>query len=894
MYTKKPHLLFVLLVIFFTGVLSVNAVAQNIHLTSVKPVFSTQRIGKLTTSADSSGRVPQIGIRKFTFGLNTYANSEIVYILNGKYSHFEAWVGLESKETKAEEAFSQVDGKVEFSDVGKVTFQVFTDGNKVYDSGSMDATTSAKQVQLDVSGVNELELFVIDLATGGNPNHSKNTAKVNWADPMLTLSAEKQSSETTKAVYEVKGGNSTTVKLDQNGRIAGLFTNSGKKEVSGGTNLPGCREIKLLEAKKLPGAGMQFSHLFEDARGNQCIVTESFRPTENSVRWDVDITGNGNPWSSAIVSSIKMPVAKDTRFWTAWSHPDLIGQGYWNNEKLKTEWIDPLQIRSFTNSSRWFGGNPLMYVPTSGDLFSIPIATFINDKTKEGFSFIQSPEDSLLYMKLVTTEDGTMEFQRRNHRIEKGRHVRFAMDLVTHENDWRSGLGWMVKRYPAYFEPANPKAHDVGGCGAYSSWEGELDADKLKKMAFKFNWKASFDFPYMGMFLPPVAEWQTFATSAEAKKDPWVRTPYKGAPTSRTQLENYSALMKSYGFHVLNYFNVTEFGTKVKGPESVNKNVKEEDLWKNCNDFLHTKIADGILYNKDGSGDYYKTWGDAIVMDPGAKDYQDFIIEQAQRQIDYLPSSSGICIDRMDWLTYLNINADDGMTWYEGNPARSLFNSWRSLMERMGPMMHKRDLVIFLNPMVAMRLDMMKHGDGIYSEHNELGPGLNSSVFLGLCKPVVAWTWDEKSFEPDPDYYLQRFLYLGVFPSAPVPDNNHEISPGEFSDKWYLKYGSLFNSMMKRQWVLKPNIISVVNNDAKANFFTVPDGYVMPVVMAEKGLNSVDITVNILQKDYLIDVLLPGDENPVQLITKSDKNGKLLLSVPLKDRCALVRFKLNK
>ncbi len=32
----------------------------------------------------------------------------------------------------------------------------------------------------------------------------------------------------------------------------------------------------------------------------------------------------------------------------------------------------------------------------------------------------------------------------------------------------------------------------------------DLDVETLNKMAFVFNWKASFDFPYMGMFLPPV------------------------------------------------------------------------------------------------------------------------------------------------------------------------------------------------------------------------------------------------------------------------------------------------------------------------------------------------------------------------------------------------------
>ncbi|MEW6071344.1 MAG: hypothetical protein AB1726_01955 [Planctomycetota bacterium] len=70
----------------------------------------------------------------------------------------------------------------------------------------------------------------------------------------------------------------------------------------------------------------------------------------------------------------------------------------------------------------------------------------------------------------------------------------------------RSALTAFVERHPEHFDPPNPLAHAIGGGGAYSSWEGEIDAAKLKAMAFAVNWKASMDFPYMGLFLPPVGD----------------------------------------------------------------------------------------------------------------------------------------------------------------------------------------------------------------------------------------------------------------------------------------------------------------------------------------------------------------------------------------------------
>lgn len=875
--------------IFTVLVLGINKLtAQEVSLTSIEPTYYLQGghlqniSGRtLTKSGDKKGWYPKIGSRGFGFGLNTYPDSEINYVLNGKYSRFEAWVGIQPEEKK--DVKKQADRKV--------IFQVFTDGNKIYDSGVMGDDTPAKKIDADISEIKELQLVVLN-ASSGDPNFHSNDSRANWAEPKLVATKSiPLAKEKTEVTYQVDNDNGIRLNLNSTGKITGLMIGEKTVALQGYTKLTQCREEELLRVINLSGGGIQFTRLVKNQSGNQCLVTDKFTPEPNSIRWEVDIYSDDNPWNAAVITSLKYPVTNDTRFWTSWSDPDMAGHGGWN-KTVHQQWSDPLQTRKFTNSTRWYGGNPRVLYPTSGDIFSVPISTIIDPGKAKGLSIVQSPEDNLLYMKLITTADGTVEYQRRFHRLGASKHVRFTIDLVSHENDWRSGLNWMVKRYPKYFEPVNPKAYDLSGCGAYTGWDKELDTALLKKMAFKFNWKASFDFPYMGMFLPPVDKWQSFMTSAEATKDPWVTGSFIGAPTSIMELENSSRRMRNYGFHQLNYFNVTEFGFRVKGPEVVKKDLKEEDLWKDGNSFLYTKIADGILY--DANGECYKTWGGAIVMDPGAEDYQNFLLKQAQRHIDHLPSSSGIGIDRMDWLVYFNTRADDGVTWYNNKPARSLFMSWRSIMDKMGPMMHNADKVIFGNPCAAMRLDVMQHLDGIYSEHNEVGTALNLSAFLGVRKPVVAWTWDDESLRPDPDYFFQRFLYMGVFPSAPLPENNHLILPSDFSHKWYLKYGPLFKAMMQRKWVLESNVINVVKGNVKANLFEVPDGYVIPVVMADPSINSASFELDIkklgLSDNLIVEALLPGSNTPVAVkIDKRDGNSALL-TTPLKDRCALVRI----
>ncbi len=135
----------------------------------------------------------------------------------------------------------------------------------------------------------------------------------------------------------------------------------------------------------------------------------------------------------------------------------------------------------------------------------------------------------------------------------------------------------MSSAYPEYFNPANPSADAMAGTGGYSDSDVDFDIAKMKKMAFSVNWRASFDFPYMGMFIPPVKSNET-----------WTR--FGGRPTSVANMQSYAQKMKNLGFHVLSYFNVTEFGAKMKYPPDPVSAIDESELWKSANDFLSVKL----------------------------------------------------------------------------------------------------------------------------------------------------------------------------------------------------------------------------------------------------------------------------------------------------------------
>ena len=54
---------------------------------------------------------------------------------------------------------------------------------------------------------------------------------------------------------------------------------------------------------------------------------------------------------------------------------------------------------------------------------------------------MQSPEDTLLDMTLETSAAGQVELARLFRRIAEGKPVRYSVDLVGGQADWRVGLG---------------------------------------------------------------------------------------------------------------------------------------------------------------------------------------------------------------------------------------------------------------------------------------------------------------------------------------------------------------------------------------------------------------------------------------------------------------------
>ena len=308
--------------VLFAAMHSISAPAADkdavrVFLGKLSPTESQQDSGSLSVDRSVGGKTLQIGARQFQHGLGTHANSRIVYELDGGYERFDAWVGVDSE--LAAQGYK----------AGSVVFRVNADGRTLFDSGVMRMDTPAKRVSAPLKGVRELELIVTDGGDGIYCDHA------DWADAMLVGRSEPAPAPPPgKKQFEVRAPG-LVVELSGDGQIVGVDL-GGKnlhRNLLGGTALVGCRAKAVSAGQELPGGGVEFTRsLTWPSEDKACMLVERFLPAPTSVRWEIEIRGSGEPWSTGISTRLQYPAAKNVLFWTSWSDPEHRSDG----------WRDPL------------------------------------------------------------------------------------------------------------------------------------------------------------------------------------------------------------------------------------------------------------------------------------------------------------------------------------------------------------------------------------------------------------------------------------------------------------------------------------------------------------------------------------------------------------------------
>lgn len=135
---------------------------EKFDLSSMTQGWASPQVNK---SVD--GNPLAIGGQQFATGVGSHAESDIAFNLNGKGERFTAMVGIDD----------------EVAEKGSVTFEVWGDAKKLYDSGLMRGKQAAKKVDVDLTGVKKLKLIVTDGKDGIDYDHA------DWANATIVMMA---------------------------------------------------------------------------------------------------------------------------------------------------------------------------------------------------------------------------------------------------------------------------------------------------------------------------------------------------------------------------------------------------------------------------------------------------------------------------------------------------------------------------------------------------------------------------------------------------------------------------------------------------------------------------------------------------------------------------------
>ncbi len=152
----------IVLLIILSGLIGFSRLnAQTIWLDELDLSAATQGYGVPMKNKSLDGNSITIAGKTFERGFSTHAVSSLMILLEGKATLFTALVGIDDEVAGHDPA---------------VVFELLGDGKKLWSSGTMRLGDSARLCNVQLAGVQKLELVVAD---GGNGNYYDHA---DWAD----------------------------------------------------------------------------------------------------------------------------------------------------------------------------------------------------------------------------------------------------------------------------------------------------------------------------------------------------------------------------------------------------------------------------------------------------------------------------------------------------------------------------------------------------------------------------------------------------------------------------------------------------------------------------------------------------------------------------------------
>jgi hypothetical protein len=342
--------------------------------------------------------------------------------------------------------------------------------------------------------------------------------------------------------------------------------------------------------------------------------------------------------------------------------------------------------------------------------------------------------------------------------------------IRAHEGCWRPGLGWLYDKYPEYFNPPNPRVHELeGGFMITSPYTEDSYIEGLGK--YNIKWAEIHNhFPVYGNYAPEEKEW-----SSVIEHD-YPELPVPDEKLSINKINKHIKSLHDNDIKGLLYFQCT-------GDAFI--------------PYAEQYFPDSIA--RDCDGNMITTWKECCFLNASAgTSFNKHIDKQMDKFIADYPDIDGVFLDQVCYQT-LDTAHQDGITAYNNEAASMFGHSYEDNLNKLSDILHRQNKVIWGNG--PFDIEVQKNIDGIMAE----GVSRISGTYKYLClaKPLLVHTYPDNPEKVETMFrhcLLSGGSYsIGASSTLPVP-NSISAQTQEIFDKCIPLAEKLFG----RRWVFDP------------------------------------------------------------------------------------------
>lgn len=342
--------------------------------------------------------------------------------------------------------------------------------------------------------------------------------------------------------------------------------------------------------------------------------------------------------------------------------------------------------------------------------------------------------------------------------------------IHAHAGCWRPGLGWLYKKYPEYFNPPNPRVHELEG-GFMITNPYTKDAYLKTVGKYKIKWAEVHNhFPEYANYAPVKKGWGSVI------KHDYPDLPAPKEKLSKEKINQHIKSLQDNDIKALLYFQCT-------GDAFI--------------PYAEKYFPDSIA--RDCAGKLIPTWKECCFVNASAgTSFNKHLKKQMDKFIADYPDIDGVFLDQVCYQT-LDYAHEDGVTACNNKPVSMFGHSYEDNLNKLAEILHKQNKIIWGNG--PFDVEVQKNIDAIMAEGvSELS---NTYKYLCLTKPLLVHTYPDSPEKVEKMFrhcLLSGASYsIGASSTLPVPP-----AISEQVQKIFDMCIPLAEKLFGREWVFAP------------------------------------------------------------------------------------------